>query len=217
MGGGERGRVKHLKEREKATCSCQMVDVPWRCLYSGGCRKFFIRCIDFFFFFLQQVGFSPWFGFLPSTHRNLCSALNLCKLLLTWADRGCCPSGSILFEIRKKSWSFEACCGAGNLWELWIGNFEVDLSKYDVLIFAIFNIEFRKGWVLCTEDGEYHCPLVDEGMLESCPRKYLAIDCWSSFPGVWKWDADLFLTLAWPVNPLWWLSQRANLSQYIWF
>lgn len=42
------------------------------------------------FLFLQQVGFSPWFGFLPSIHRNLCSALNLCKLLLTRADQSCC-------------------------------------------------------------------------------------------------------------------------------
>lgn len=54
-------------------------------------------------FFLQQGGFSPWLGFLPRIDRNLCSALNPCKFLLTRADQSCCPSGSILFKIRRKS------------------------------------------------------------------------------------------------------------------
>lgn len=54
-------------------------------------------------FSLQQGGFSPWLGFLPRIDRNLCSTLNPCEFLLIRADQSCCPSGSILFKIRRKS------------------------------------------------------------------------------------------------------------------
>lgn len=87
-------------------------------------------------------------------HTELCAVLfNLCKVLLTSADQCCCPSGSIFFVTRKKSWSLETFLEQETA-RNYGSNSEMDFPKDSVLILAILTLSsgrvgfvHKGGWV----------------------------------------------------------------------